>query len=168
MLNGQEVLQKITANILLTLSVFQSLSYLYFQIIMYIDSSVAISRERSTTPTIDDDSYFSEDIDGRGNIPSNNKCRSSQPIEKNNKKKKYNKKKRSLQLSLIGAGMGKVDKASLLCSKITFFKDEIYGKKIPKKYKSQLFLYMVTKYNSYIKSFTAKYQNIMIKLYCVD
>ena len=81
---------------------------------MYIDSSVAISRERSTTPTIDDDSYFSEDNDGGWKIRANNKGEVSQPIAKNIKKKKYKKKKQGMNLSLIFVGMEKVNKAPLL------------------------------------------------------
>ena len=51
------------------------------------------------------------------------------------------------------------------------FTDEIYGKKITEEYKSHLFLYMFTKYDYELKSFTVKYQNIMIKgngVDCVD
>ena len=58
--------------------------------------------------------------------------------------------------------MKKFDKAPLLCSKMTLFTDEIYGKKVPKEYKGQLFFYMVTKYDCELK-YSVKYQNKIIK-----
>ena len=50
--------------------------------------------------------------------------------------------------------MGKVDKAPVICSKVTFFTDEI-----------QLFFYIVTKYDCELKEFTSNYYNITIKEY---
>ena len=46
---------------------------------------------------------------------------------------------------MIGAGTENVDKAPLLCSKMTLFTYEIYGKKVPNEYKGHLFFYMVTR-----------------------
>ena len=53
--------------------------------------------------------------------------------------------------------MGKVDKAPFICSKVTFFTDEI-----------QLFFYIVTKYDCELKEFTVMYQNKIIKQDVVD
>ena len=52
-LNGQEVLPKIISNTLLTIPVFHTLYYLYFQITMYKDSTVPIARKKGHTPTSD-------------------------------------------------------------------------------------------------------------------
>ena len=44
-----------------------------------------------------------------------------------------------MQLSFIGAGMEKVDKAPLIWQTIMLFTDETNGKKVPEEYKGQLF-----------------------------
>ena len=72
---------------------------------MYNNSAVDRARNRSPTPTSDDNSYFSEDNYGRGKIPENKKVKAPQPIAKNKNKKKEKKKKRGVQQSLIGACM---------------------------------------------------------------
>ena len=59
---------------------------------------------------------------------------------KNKKKKNSNvKKKGGIQLDLLGAGMQYIDKAPLMLSKLVLLTDEIYGKKVPKEMKGQLF-----------------------------
>ena len=65
--------------------------------------------------TSDDGSYFTEDNDGWGEISKNIKGKTSQPIANNKKKKKYKKKERGVQRSLIGANMETVDKSPLIC-----------------------------------------------------
>ena len=60
---------KIISNILLTIYYFHSPSSLYFQITVYEDSAIARARKRSSTPTSDDDFYFSEDNYEGGKMP---------------------------------------------------------------------------------------------------
>ena len=108
------MLSKIIENILLTLSIFQYLSSLYFQRTMYKDSAVSIARKRRRIPTSDGNYYLFEDNDGGGKMPENNKGNLSQPIESNNKNNKEKKRKRGVQLSLISAVVEKVDKAKFL------------------------------------------------------
>ena len=59
---------------------------------MYKDSVVARARKRRPTPNSNDDSCFSEDNDGRGKMPANNKGKASQHITQNKKQKKEKKK----------------------------------------------------------------------------
>ena len=49
-----------------------------------------------------------------------------------------------------------------MLSKLVLLTDEIYGKKVPKEMKGQLFLYIDTGYEVEQKEFTLKYQNRMI------
>ena len=101
-------------NILLTIPVFHSLSYLDLQRTIYKDSAVSKESNKRPTPTSDDVSYFSEGNDGGGKMIANKKGKTPQPIEKNEKKKKANKKKQGGHLSLISVGMEKFDKSPLL------------------------------------------------------
>ena len=56
-----------------------------------------------------------------------------------------------MQLYLIGSGTEKVEKAPLICLKMTLFTNEIYGKKVPGEYRGQIFFYMATNYDFELK-----------------
>ena len=114
MINRQEVLPKMSSNILLNLSVFCSLPSVYFQITTHKYSVVARAMKSSYTSTGNDDYFIYEDINVGGNMPAKNRGEASYPIENNKNKNKEKNNKWGIQLSLIGAGMENVDKAPLL------------------------------------------------------
>ena len=55
---------------------------------MHKDYAVSRAINRRPTPTSEYDSHFSDNNDGGGYIPENNRGKSSQPILKNKKNKK--------------------------------------------------------------------------------
>ena len=77
--------------------------------------------------------------------------------------KKKKQKGKGKQITLLGAGMEKIDKAPLLLNQSTLFTDSIYGKTVPPEMIGQQFLYLVKSYDAETKEFTVKYRNNMIR-----
>ena len=117
---GRKCCQETIDDILITLSIFHP-QYSFFQRTTYKYSLVSRESKRRTTTNHENDSYFYEDNYGWGKLPAHNKYMASQPITKNKNKKKENKKKKGVQLSLIGDGMEKVYKAPLFWSNMALF-----------------------------------------------
>jgi hypothetical protein len=100
----------------------------------------------------------------KGGNNNNDGAKGKRPASSNNNSSgaASKKNKKSHQITLVGAGMKKVDKAPLLTGQSALFTDAIYGKAIPPEHKGKYFLYYVRSYDAETEEFTVKYRNSMI------